>query len=163
MLGNLLWDETGGFQGFVVVELVGFLEHVFDLRGGVVGGEGLGRVGDGVGRGGGGGCALGEIGLDYGVEAVRGLVVEFEVLVDAVPEDECGDTGDVEAGVVGLEDEVGDGAGCVGAEAGEERFDVGDRLLFIFAAHDVPAFGGLGPGVGDEDGVDGSHVGGVLL
>ncbi len=65
--------------------------------------------------------------------------------------------------MVGLEDELGDGAGGVGAETREERFDVGERFFFVLAAHEVPAFGGLGSGVGDKDGVDGGHVGGVFF
>ena len=55
------------------------------------------------------------------------------------------------------------GAGVVGAEAGEEGLDVGEGLLLVFAAHEVPALGGLAAGVGDEDGVDGRHVGEVFL
>ena len=161
--GGGLGDEAGCFEGFVGVEFVGFFEHVFYLGGGEVGGEGLGAVGDGVGCGSGGGDALGEVCLDYGVEGVGGLVVEFEVFVDAGPEDEGGDAEEVESGVVGFEEELGVGAGLVGAEASEEGFDVGEGLLFVFASHEVPAFGGLGTGVGDEDGVDGGHVGEVLF
>ena len=37
-----LWDEAGGFEGLVVVELVGVFEHLFYLCGCVVRGEGLG-------------------------------------------------------------------------------------------------------------------------
>ncbi len=128
-----------------------------------MGGEGLWGVGDGVGGGGGDGYGLVEVGLDYGVEAVGGSVVEAEVFVGAVPEDEGGDALDVEAGVVGLEEELGVGAGGSGAEAVEEGFDVGEGLLFVFAAHEVPAFGGLGSRVGDEDGVDVGHFGGVFF
>ena len=127
------------------------------------GAKGLGGVGDGVGGGGGDGYALVEVGLDDGVEAVGGLVVEAEVLVDGVPEDEGGDALDIEAGVVGFEEEFGVGAGGSGAEAVEEWFDVGEGLFFVFAAHQVPAFGGLGAGVGDENCVDGGHVGGVFF
>ncbi len=95
-----------------------------------MGREGLGGVCDGVGRGSGGGYALGQVGLDYGVEAIGGLVVELEVLVDAIPEDEGGDSGDVESSVVGLEEELGVCVGVVGAETREKRFNGGDGLFF---------------------------------
>jgi hypothetical protein len=34
-----LWDEAGGFEGLVVVELVGFFEHLFYLRKGAGGSQ----------------------------------------------------------------------------------------------------------------------------
>ncbi len=59
--------------------------------------------------------------------------------------------------MVGLKEELGAGGGFVGAEAGEERRDAFHGLGLVVAAHDVPAFGGLRAGVGDEDGVDVGH------
>ena len=156
-----LGEGVDFFEVEVFVEVVGLFEEGLDFGGIEVGGEGLGAVGYGEGGDGGGGGALIEVFLDDGVEGVGGFVVEFEVEVSVGPEDEGGDAEDVEGGVVGFEEVLGVVGGLVGAEAGEEGGDGFEGGFFVFAAHEIPALGGLGAGVGDEDGVDVREVCGV--
>jgi hypothetical protein len=70
-----LWEDAGVLKVLVIVPLTCLLEPILDLRRGLVRGEGLGGVGDGVGGCSGGGDSLVQVGLVDGVEGVGRLMV----------------------------------------------------------------------------------------